>query len=73
MPRKSFLLASTLLEMMCQCPMVTPVALNGAGCAAAPPAMNVEASNKAANILVFMTTSLVLWILATRRGAYQDA
>src|ERR1700704_3822156 len=59
MARKSFLLASTLLEMMCQCPMVTPVALNGAGCAAAPPAINVDASNKAANILVFMTFSLL--------------
>src|SRR5215470_14935759 len=72
MARKSFLLASTLLEMMCQCPMVTPVALNGAGCAPAPPAINVDASNKAANILVFMTISLlddsglVVWILATR-------
>src|SRR5215471_8448473 len=59
MARKSFLLASTLLEMMCQCPMATPVALNGAGCAAAPPAINVDASNKAANILVFMTTCLL--------------
>src|SRR6516165_1571810 len=72
MARKSFLLASTLLEMMCQCPMVTPVALNGAGCAAAPPAINVDASNKAANVLVFMTISLlddsgpVVSILATR-------
>src|SRR5215469_4039422 len=72
MARKSFLLASTLLEMMCQCPMVTPVALNGAGCAAAPPAINVDASNNAANILVFMTISLlddsglVVWTLATR-------
>jgi hypothetical protein len=39
-----------------------------AGCAAAPPAVNVDASNKAANILVSMTTSLVdlglfVWIL----------
>src|SRR5260370_22086506 len=72
MARTSFLLASTLLELMCQCAMVTPVALNGAGCAAAPPAINVDASNKAANILVFMTISLlddlglVVWILATR-------
>jgi hypothetical protein len=69
MARKSFLLASTLLE---------PVPPGYAGrverrrLRAAPPAINVDASNKAANILVFMTISLlddsglVVLILATR-------
>jgi hypothetical protein len=57
--------------------MVTPVALNGAGCAAAPPAINVDASNKAANILVFMAISSLmiqgLWCGFWRREPYQDA
>src|SRR5258706_10702063 len=39
--------------------MVTPVALNGAGCAAAVPTANAEANNKAANMLVFIAASPV--------------
>ena len=39
--------------------MVTPISLNGAGCAAAVPAVSVEANNKAANTIVFMDASLV--------------
>src|SRR6266550_1958517 len=39
--------------------MVTSVALNGAGCAAAVPNVSVEANNKAANMLVFTAASPV--------------
>jgi hypothetical protein len=39
--------------------MVTPVSLNGAGCAAAVPAASVDANNNAANTLVFMNASLL--------------
>src|SRR5258708_32115177 len=42
--------------------MVTPVALNGAGCADAVPAISVEANNKATNIFVFTDASLLSWI-----------
>ena len=42
--------------------MVTPTALNGAGCAAAVPAVSAEASNKATNIFVFTDASLLSWI-----------
>src|SRR5436190_6368498 len=57
MARKSFLLASTSFEMRCQCPIVTPASLNGAGCAAAVPAASVDASNNAAKIVLFTNTS----------------
>ncbi len=39
--------------------MVTPASLNGAGCATAVPAVSVDASNKAANTVVFMDASLL--------------
>src|ERR1700719_2196505 len=39
--------------------MVTPASLNGAGCALALPAASVEANNNAANMLVFMDSSLL--------------
>jgi len=42
--------------------MVTPVWLNGAGCAAAVPAVTAEASNKATNIFVFTDATLLSWI-----------
>src|SRR5258706_3657882 len=57
MARKSFLLASTSFEMRCQCPIVTPASLNGAGCAAAVPAASVDASNNATKIVLFTNTS----------------
>src|SRR6202790_2154200 len=47
--------------------MVTPTALNGAGCAAAVPAISAEANNKAANIPVFMAASLLGWIASSWR------
>jgi hypothetical protein len=62
MARKIFLLASTSFEARCQCPMVTPTVLNGAGCAAAMPAVSTEASNKPTNIFVFTDASLLSWI-----------
>jgi hypothetical protein len=34
--------------------MVTPTSLNGAGCATAVPAAKLDASNRAANTVVFM-------------------
>src|ERR1041384_6849042 len=37
--------------------MVTPVALNGAGCATAPVAVRAEATSSAASSLVFMNPS----------------
>src|SRR5258708_7519841 len=43
--------------------MVTPMSLNGAGCAAAPPAASVDANNNAANTLVFTEASLLSSIL----------
>ena len=49
MARKSFLFASRSLEAMCQWPIVTPVSLNGAGCAAAVAAVSTETSNKPEN------------------------
>src|SRR5882762_5615811 len=64
MARNSFLFASTSLEARCQCPIVTPMALNGAGCAAAVPAVRVDASNKAANRFVF-TECLPEFLLLT--------
>src|SRR4029077_16340366 len=52
--------------------MVTPTALNGAGCAAAVPAISAEANNKAANIPVFTAASLELDCqLLAMRGPYQ--
>src|SRR5579859_5181567 len=42
--------------------MVTPTALNGAGCAAAVPAVSAKASDKATDILVFTDASLLSWI-----------
>ena len=39
--------------------MVKPIPLNGAGCAAALPAVSVDANNKAANAVVFMEASLL--------------
>src|ERR1700680_2314331 len=42
--------------------MVTPIWLNGAGCAAAVPAVSVEANNKATNTFVFTDASLLSWI-----------
>jgi hypothetical protein len=38
--------------------MVTPISLNGAGCAAAVPAVSVEANDKATNTFVFTDASL---------------
>jgi hypothetical protein len=46
-------------EAMCQWPMVAPVSLNGAGCAAAVPSPSVAASNKALNRRVFTHASLL--------------
>src|ERR1700722_18359860 len=62
MAKKIFLFASTFagLEARCQWPKVTPVALNGAGCAAAPPAARTDASDKATKMPVFMSASLRL-------------
>ena len=42
--------------------MVTPTALNGAGCAAAVAAVSAEASNKTTNVFVFTDASLLSWI-----------
>src|SRR3982074_273138 len=42
--------------------MVTPIWLNGAGCAAAAPAVSVEANNKATNTFVFTDASFLSWI-----------
>src|ERR1700730_1713950 len=42
--------------------MVTPISLNGAGCAAAVPAVMLDANNKATNTVVFMDASLLSWI-----------
>ena len=42
--------------------MVTPTWLNGADCAAAVPAVSVEANNKATNTFVFTDASLLSWI-----------
>src|SRR6266571_7072883 len=42
--------------------MVTPIWLNGAGCAAAVPAVSVKANNKATNTFVFTDASLLSWI-----------
>src|SRR5262249_30858408 len=60
MARKSFLFASTSFEAMCQCPMVTPISLNAAGCAAAVPA---NASNKTTHICVFADASRLVELL----------
>jgi hypothetical protein len=57
MPTKIFSLAAMSLELRCQWPLVTPASLNGAGCAAAVPAAKADASNKAANTVVFMDVS----------------
>jgi hypothetical protein len=56
--RKSFLFASTSFETMCQWPIVRPISLNAAGCAAAAPAVSVDANNNATNTFVFMDASL---------------
>src|SRR5580765_5310973 len=75
MARNSFLLASTSFEMRCQCPIVTPASLKGAGCAAAVRAASVDASNNATKIVLFTNTSsprrglLHLW---TDRQALDD-
>src|SRR5579883_1016642 len=42
--------------------MVTPVALNGAGCATAAPAVSADANNRAANVVIFMNASLLSWV-----------
>src|SRR5258706_9561482 len=42
--------------------MVTPVALNGAGCATAVPIVRVEVNNNATKIFVFTAASLLSWI-----------
>src|SRR5712671_8032749 len=42
--------------------MVTPTALNGAGCAAAMPAVSAEASNKTTKVFVLTDASLLSWI-----------
>ena len=42
--------------------MVTPISLNGAGCAAAVPMVRVDVNNSAANTAVFMDASLLSWI-----------
>src|SRR5215471_1452952 len=67
MATNSFLFASTSFEARCQCPNVTPVALNGAGCAAAVPAINVEANSKATNPLFFTGPSLDLCLAMRKR------
>src|SRR5947207_4043019 len=75
MARKSFLLASTSFEMRCQCPIVTPASLNGAGCAAAVPAASVDASNNATKTVLFTNTSSPrrgLLHLRTDRQALDD-
>jgi hypothetical protein len=41
--------------------MVTPSALNGAGWAAAAPAVSIEANKNATNIPVFTAASLSSW------------
>src|SRR5438132_4670120 len=75
MARKSFLFASTSFEMRCQCPMVTPASLNGAGCAAAVPAASVDANSNAAKIVLFTNASSPrrgLLHLRTDRQALND-
>jgi hypothetical protein len=67
--RKIFLLASESLEMMCQCPIVRPNSLNGAGCAAAFPMASADASATiAATAVVFMGASLCPDFLSTGRA-----
>src|SRR5439155_23966171 len=66
MPTKIFSLTATSFELRCQWPLVTPASLNGNGCAAAVPAAKVDASNKAANTVVFMGCSMLE--LDIRRG-----
>src|SRR3954447_14548525 len=56
MPTNIFLFASTSFEARCQCPMVTPTSLNGAGCATALAAASVDA-NKRPAIKLFMQSS----------------
>src|SRR5437867_4978545 len=58
MARNSFLFATTSFEAMCQWPIVTPISLNGAGCAVAVPAVSADANNKTTNVCVFTDTSL---------------
>ena len=60
MARNSFLFASMSFEAMCQWPMVTPISLNGAGCAATYPAASVDANTKAAITLIFTESLPVL-------------
>src|SRR3970040_1752320 len=43
--------------------MVTPISLNGAGCAAAVPAVSAEAHNKTTHMFVFTDASLLSCIL----------
>src|SRR5215472_16081510 len=73
MARKSLLFASTSLETMCQCPIVTPISLNGAGCARAVPAVSVKANNKATHTIVFMDASLLRRCAASRFSARRGA
>src|SRR5262249_18279595 len=42
--------------------MVTPTSLNGAGCAAAVPAVNIKTTIKATNTFVFTDSSLLRWL-----------
>src|SRR6185369_9300118 len=59
MARKIFLLASMSCDAKCQWPIVTPVALYGAGCATAPVTVSADATSRAENSFVFMDPSLV--------------
>src|SRR5689334_21345452 len=59
MARNSFLLASISFETRCQWPIVTPVELNGAGCAVAFCATSDDASSNAAKTRFFKRPSRI--------------
>src|SRR2546426_5586853 len=53
--------------------MVTPIWLNGAGCATAVPAVSVKAINSVTNTFVFTDASLLISSCLTMRERYQPA
>src|SRR5438552_1538654 len=53
--------------------MVTPIWLNGAGCATAVPAVSVKAINSVTNTFVFTDASLLISSCLAMRERYQPA
>jgi hypothetical protein len=53
--------------------MVTPIWLNGAGCATAVPVVSVEANSKATHTFVFTDASLLISSCLAMRERYQPA